>query len=540
MQNSKLTPRQKMINMLYLVLTAILALNVSSEVLDAFKTVNDGIVSSNHSLQYKNSGIYSELSAQFTNDSLKAKMAYEKSQQVRGISAKLYAQLEQYKKEMIAGAGGIDAETGKIKRDDDINVPTHMFVENNGKRGKELKQQIENARAELLKLVPADERAEVDRSLSLKIDSPPGGKSWEVVRFSNVPVVAAVTLLTKYQNDLLGAESHIIEKLYSSIDKDMKKVDRMEAKIISPSNFILQGEPYKADVMVAAYSSTQKPDVFLGSFNSSVKKNTDGSYIMLASASDVPPLISANQLQVEAGFGKILLNNIVTGKKKYTGVVRVKKDAGFEFYPFDGEYQVAPKVAVVAPKMMNVMYIGLDNTLDVSVPGMPQSDVIASYAGAGSLIKNSDGSYNAKPTATGEAKVIVKAKVNGREMVMGEQKFRVKPVPNPISTLDGVYESGKITLAKMRSTRGVVPKMVNFEHVARFTVESFQVSYKSKKDDNITPPITVVGPAYDSRVKELISNRVQIGDAVFIDEIIVRGPAGDKRKLNPLAFVVTK
>ena len=540
MQNSKLTPRQKMINMLYLVLTAILALNVSSEVLDAFKTVNDGIDLTNHSLQSKNSDIYSELGAQFTNDSLKAKMAYEKSQQVRGISAQLFAKLEEYKKEMIQQAGGIDAETGKIKRDDDINVPTQMFVENNGKRGKELKQQIEKTRAELLKLVPEDERADVEQSLSLKIDLPVNGKSWEVARFSDVPVVAAVTLLTKYQNDLLGAEGHVIEKLYSSIDKDMKKVDCMEAKIISPSSFILQGEPYKADVMVAAYSSTQRPDVFLGSFNSSVKKKPDGTYAMLASESDAPPLVNLSKVDVEGGFGKILMNSIATGIKKYTGVVRVKKDAGFEFYPFDGEYQVAPKVAVVAPKMMNVMYIGLDNALDVSVPGVPQSDVTATFTGPGSLIKNTDGSYNAKPTAAGETKVIVKAKVSGREMVMGEQKFRVKTVPNPVSTLDGVYEGGKISLAKMRSTRGVVPKMVNFEHVARFTIESFQVSYKSKKDDNITPPATVTGPAFDSKIKDLVGSRVQIGDAVFIDEIIARGPAGDRRKLNPLAFVVTK
>ncbi len=540
MQNSQLTPRQKMINMLYLVLTAILALNVSSEVLDAFKTVNDGISTSNNSLKSKNFDIYSELNRQFVNDSVKAKMAFEQSRQVRAVSAKLYALLEEYKKEMIAEAGGIDEETGKIKRDDDINVPTRMFVEDGGKKGKELKKQIETTRAELLGLLPKDERAEVDKSLSLKIDAPVAGAEWEFAKFNHVPVVAAVTLLTKYQNDLLGAESHIIETLYSSIDKGFNKVDRMEAKIISPSSFILQGEAYKADVMVAAYSSTQHPEVFLGSFNSTVKKMPNGEYAMLTSSSDAPPLLNATKVDVEGGFGKIMMSGNATGIKKYTGVVRVKKDEQFEFYPFDGEYQVAPKVAVVAPKMMNVMYIGLENALDVSVPGVAQSDVTASLVGAGALIKNNDGSYTAKPTSPGEAKVLVKAKVNGREMVMGEQIFRVKSVPSPITTLDGVYEGGKITLAKIKSTRGIVPKMINFDHITRFTIESYQISYRSKKEDNVSVPVTVMGPLYDAKIKELIGSRVQVGDAVFIDEIIARGPAGDKRKLNPVAFVITK
>jgi len=293
-----------MINMLYLVLTAILALNVSSEVLDAFKTVNDGISTSNNSLKSKNSDIYSELNRQFVNDSVKAKMAFEQSRQVRAVSAKLYALLEQYKKEMIAEAGGIDEETGKIKRDDDINVPTRLFVEDGGKKGKQLKKQIETTRAELLGLLPKEARAEVEKSLSLKIDAPVAGAEWEFAKFNHVPVVAAVTLLTKYQNDLLGAESHIIETLYSSIDRGFKKVDRMEAKIISPSSFILQGEAYKADVMVAAYSSTQHPEVFLGSFNSSVKKMPNGEYAMLTSSSDVPPLTNATKVDVEGGFGK--------------------------------------------------------------------------------------------------------------------------------------------------------------------------------------------------------------------------------------------
>jgi gliding motility-associated protein GldM len=539
MSNVSLTPRQKMINMMYLVLMAVLALNVSAEVLNAFKTVNDGINSSNQSLQSKNADTYSILSKQYEKDSLKAREAYVKAQRAKELSAKLYALLDQYKGQMIKDAGGIDNISGKIKRDDDIDISTRLFVENNGKAGKDLKLQIDSTRLELLKLLDMPDRAEVEKSMPLKTDEVVEGKTWEYAKFNQVPVVAAVTLLSKYQNDLLSAESHIIETLFGDIDRDKHKVDKMAALVTSPSSFVLQGEPYKADVMVAAYSSTQHPEVFIGQFNQDIKKDEHGNYAMISSASDVLPLVNAQKVEVDGGTGKILMPGNAIGNKKYTGVVRVKApNEGYEFYPFEGEYQVAPKVAVVSPKMMNVMYIGLDNTLDVSVPGVAASDVTATFDGQGKLVKNADGSYTALPDRQGQVKIIVKAKVNGREMVMGTQEFRAKIVPSPISTVDFDYEGGKITLAKMKSTRGVIPKVVNFDFKAHFTVESYKMSYRSHKDNNVSLPITVTGPLFDDKVKDIIQHRIQAGDDVFFDDIIVRGPAGDKRKINALAFAV--
>jgi gliding motility-associated protein GldM len=541
MSGVKLTPRQKMINMMYLVLTAILALNVSAEVLNAFKTVNDGISASNNSLRDKNADTYAVLRKQYERDSLKARDAYVKAERAKELSTQLYSLLAQYKTQMIAEAGGLDAITGKIKRDDDIEIATRMFVENNGRNGKDLKLRIENTRAELLKLLSDADRAEGDKLLPLKTNDVDKGKTWEYAKFNQVPVVAAVTLLSKYQNDLLSAESHVIETLFGSIDRDKHKVDEMAAMVMSPSNFVLQGETYKADVMVAAYSSTQHPEVFLGQFNQSVKKDEHGNYPMISSISDALPLSNAQKVEVDGGDGKIIMAGNSIGNKKYTGVVRVKAPGeGYEFYPFEGEYQVAPKMAVVSPKMMNVMYIGLDNTIEVSVPGIASSDVSPVLDAHGSLVKNTDGSYTAKLTAPGSAKVIVKARVNGREMVMGEQQFRVKPVPSPVSTLDGVYEGGKISLTKIRTTRGIVPQVKNFEFAARFEILSYTVSYRSHKEDNISPPMAVTGPVYDDKIKDIIERRLQAGDDIFFDNVIVRGPAGDKRKINDMAFAVTK
>ena len=542
MSGVKLTPRQKMINMMYLVLTAILALNVSSEVLNAFKTVNDGISNSNQSMQSKNADTYSILTKQYERDSIKAKDAFVKAQRAKELSGKLYGLLDQYKAQMVKEAGGIDPLNGKIKRDDDIDIPTRLFVENNGKTGKELKLQIDSTRLELLNLLNAEDRAELEKSMPLKTDGAGEGKTWEYAKFNQIPVVAAVTLLSKYQNDLLSAESHVIETLFGAIDRDKHKVDKMAAMVMSPSSFVLQGEPYKADVMVAAYSSTQHPDIFIGQLNPGIKKNEHGDYAMIACNNETPPLSGAQKIEVDGGTGKILMPGNAIGNKKYAGVVRVKAPGeGYEFYPFDGEYQVAPKVVVVSPKLMNVMYLGLQNDIDVSVPGVAASDITASID-AGSLTKNSDGSYNAKPVSTGLAKVIVKAKVNGRDIVMGEQQFRVKRVPDPISTVDGRLElqGGKITLARMKSTRALIALMQNFDYPVRFEIVSYKMSYKSHKEDNISQPIDVTGPVYNAQVRDIIDHRIQPGDNVLFDDITVKGPAGDKRKLSSLVFVVTR
>lgn len=526
-----------MINMLYLVLTAILALNVSNEVLDAFKTVNDGIGITNHSQSAKNTSVFSDLSRQYAIDSIRSKDAYDKAEKAKVLSNKLNALLEQYKQQIIKEAGGIDAETGKIHRDDDIDIATRIFVENDGTKGKELKKEIEETRVQLLALLNDKDKNEAEKSLALKIDEPKSG-SWEYARFNHVPAVAAVTLLSKYQNDVLSAEGHVVQSLYNSINNKAEIVDRMEAKVFSPSGYILQGEPYQADVMVAASNSTLVPEVFLGTFTDAVKRGPGKDFLPVISSSDALPLINPVKIDVKDGTGKLNLAGNATGNKKYTGAVRVRNsNTGlYEFYPFEGEYQVAPKTAVVSPTMMNVMYIGLDNPIDISVPGVAQSDISAALNGSGNLAKGTNGSYVAKVTTIGPVSVIVKAKINGREMVMGEQKFRVKRIPDPITTLDGIYKGGKIKLAQLRNSKGVIAMLENFDWGANFKVESYEFRYRKKTND--IAMVDNIGPLYNEKIKNMINKQVAPGETVFIDEIVARGPAGDRRKINPVAFEV--
>lgn len=524
-----------MINLIYLVLTAILAINVSGEVLDAFKTVNDGIGHSNTSLHNKNSGIYSEFATQFRNDSARAEVAYKKAQHARELSNKLYDLLEQYKQQMITQAGGIDAETGKIKRDDDLDVSTRLFVENGGQKGKDLRLQIESTRKELIALLDEGGKKNAEQSLALKVDEVPG-KTWEYAKFNQVPVVAAVTVLSKIQNDLLSAEGNVIENLYGSVYKEVDKVDRFSAKVVSPNSYILQGEAYKADIMVAAYNSTQNPEVFLGQFTGDVKRNGNG-YEMITSTKETLPLINPVKVDVNDGIGKLAMQGSSTGDKKYTGMVRVKgTDGKYKFFPFEGEYQVAQKTAIVAPKVMNVLYIGLDNPIDVSVPGIAQSNIVATVDGDGRLEKNNDGSFKALVTKPGIATVKVNAKIDGRVVPMGEKKFRIKRIPNPATTIDGISFGGSATGRYIEQRSGIVPKLDDFIYGDQpWTVLRYVVTIRKGVD---LYRIENEGPAFSAKVNEL-KKGLKKGDAFFVDDVFVKGPDKTERKISPLAYNIT-
>jgi len=199
MAGGKLTPRQKMINMMYLVLTALLALNVSQEVLNAFHLVNEGLQTSNGSLGEKNNGIYKMFDKQMDQDKNKAQQYYDKAQKAKKAATELNDLLAKYKKDIITGAGGIDPETDDIVQRDNIDVATRMFVEEGAgvKRGRELQQKILDTRKELLSYVDEKDRANFKIALDAQTPKKKGeeGAKWEYLTFSHVPATAAVTIL---------------------------------------------------------------------------------------------------------------------------------------------------------------------------------------------------------------------------------------------------------------------------------------------------------------------------------------------------------
>jgi len=539
MAGGVLTPRQKMINMMYLVLTALLALNVSQEVLNAFHLVNEGLQTSNGSLGEKNQGIYKAFDKQLDQDKNKAQQYYDKAQKAKKVANELFTLLETYKKDIVTQAKGIDPETDDIVERDNVDIATRMFVEDGAgvKRGRALQQKILDTRKELIALVDEKDKANFRLSLDAPTPKKKGeeGAKWEYLTFSHVPATAAVTILSKFQNDVVSSEGAVIEYLIKKIGETDFKFDALAAKIIAPSSYIMQGQSYKADIFLAAFNSTQQPEVFPGSL-AGFKRNPDGTYDKLDSPNPLPPGYSESGiLKTEGGMAKLEQGGGSVGERKYGGIIRVKNPTGgYTFYPFEGSYQVAAKAVVVSPIKMNVLYIGVDNPMKISVPGVGQNDVSASLQGAGTLTKNSDGTYTAKVTSVGKCQIAVSAKIEGKVQAMGSEEFRIKRIPDPVPTLGGKLRGGNTQPGAIKAQSGVVALLENFDFEARFNVQSFQMVYSSKGE---IFKAEATGPLFNANMKSFL-DRAKPKDIIFIDEIKVRGPDNQPRKLGQIAFTI--
>ncbi|MFN8299148.1 MAG: gliding motility protein GldM [Chitinophagales bacterium] len=536
MAGGNLTPRQKMINMMYLVLTALLALNVSQEVLNAFRLVNEGLQTSSSSLSEKNAGIYKMFDKQMDTDKGKAQEFYDKAQKARKISADLNKLIESYKTEIVKQAKGIDPETGDIVERDNIDIATRMFVEEGEgvKRGRDLQQKILDARKQLLAL--SDNAVKISLDAQTPKKKGEEGAKWEYLTFSHVPTTAAVTILSKFQQDVISSEGAVIEYLIKKIGETDFKFDALSAKVIAPSSYIMQGQPYKADIFLAAFNSTQQPEVFIGSL-AGFKKNPDGTYDKMDSQNPLPAGYSESSvLKAEGGMGKLEQGTGGSvGEKRYGGIIRVKNPVGgYTFYPFENAYQVAARAVVVSPTKMNVLYIGVPNPMKISVPGVGQGDVSASLNGSGSLAKNPDGTYTATVSTVGKCKIAVSAKIDGKVQAMGEEEFRIKRIPDPIPTLGGKLRGGNTQPGSIKAQSGVVALLENFDFEATFKVVSFQMVFSSKGE---IFKAETQGPLFNQQMKSFL-DRAKPKDIIFIDEIKVVGPDNQPRKLGQIAFQI--
>lgn len=540
MAGGKQTPRQKMINMMYLVLLALLAMNVSNEVLNAFHMVNEGLQTSNKSLGSKNNDIYRAFEKQMQQDAAKAGPFYAKAQVARKVAATLDSVLEMYKKEIIKEAE-VDEETGDLKQRENLDIATRLFVEEGDKgnlRGQDLRKRIKDTREKLLSLIDANDRANFKLPLTDEIPRSKDNKNvaWEYAAFNHVPATAALTILSKFENDVVASEGVVIEYLIKKIGETDFKFDQLAAKIIAPTSYILNGQQYKADIFLAAFNSTQQPEIFLGPLGG-FKKNPDGTYDAVESDKELPAGYSNTPLKVEGGFGKYEVMGSGTGEKTYGGIIRVKNPTGgYKFYPFEGKYQTAPKAVVVSPTKMNVLYIGVDNPMEISVPGVGQNDVTAALEGAGTLSKDptNPSQYIAKVTAVGKCKINVSAKLDGKVQFMDGKEFRIKRIPDPVPTLGGKLRGGNTQPGAIKSQSGIVALLENFDFEARFNVVSFEMVFSSKGEIFKS---TGTGPLFNEQMKNFL-DRAKPKDIIFIDEIKVVGPDKLPRKLGQIAFTI--
>jgi gliding motility-associated protein GldM len=506
-------PRQLMINLMYLVLTAMLALNITKEVLNAFQTINGSIEGSNASIDAKNKQLYQAFETAESKPDMRdrAKPWNDKAKQVRAETDKLNAYLGAWKDSVINRSGGYTENNGvrELKSMEDIDAATRLFVEE--KKGEEVKKHLQDYVNFLVGMFndPAEKEA-LKSQMPIQLKDPKSSEdnptgSWTFGTFHNIPVVAAIAMFSKFQNDVKNAEAIALNSMYKHIDDQVITFEDMEAIAVPKTSYALEGQEMEANVMLVAYNKSYNPSMSS----------------------------SAGPVRVENGIGTVKFKASGAGVKVVNGVISREVNGVTKTYPYKFEYMVGSAGASLQLDKMNVMYIGVENPMTLSASGYNIEDVSLSLPGA-ELKSTGKGTYSAKVTKEGKIEwaINAKARTGGGISKIGGGIIRVKLIPNPQATILG-KSSGYVPTAQFKVQTGILAKVDGFDFETTFRVTKFRFTWVPKTGDPYEKE--VIGAYFNADVKNIMP-RLRPGDRVIMENIKAVGPDGRERSINSITF----
>jgi gliding motility-associated protein GldM len=541
----KQTPRQKMIGMMYLVLTALLALNVQKEVLNAFVIVDEGLTKMNENYEVSNKDLYGTLNQAVAEKEKIGKPYQLIANEVKKRADEICGLINKDKLEIVKTSEGEKSEAishdtiipDKIGGKEKTDVPSEVMITKG--RGKELKDKIESYREYLLSKITNPEARNVKNGIEegLKTKVPPSlslsGESWESYEFEHLPLVGVTTILSGLEAKVRNAESDMIRYLLTMIEKGTFKFTDIDAIVIHNSNYIIKGTNYQAKIFLAAYDKSINPEIWLGPIDSSLNKE-DGTYYYKRNEAATYDTTTVTRTGGKGFYNKTCSS---VGNFKWSGLIRLPAHAGgLDIWkPFREEYQVVEPMLVVSPTKMNVFYMGVDNPVDISVPGVP-ADKLHPAIDNGIIKQVGKGSYIVNPSRAGQnANVSVVAEIDKTtKKNMGTKTFRVRIVPDPVAKVNGIKGAGGIERSVLLAQTGVIAEMENFEFDLQFRVTEFTVSTIV---GGFTTDKTVKSNRFSGDQMSLIKQTIK-GQKVYIENIRAIGPDGTTRQLGSIALMI--
>ena len=535
----KETPRQKMIGMMYLFYTALLALNVSAEILSAFTLVDASLRKTNEITEGVIGDTQNEFVKAMVNDSAGVAPYKALADQVITEANKAYDNIQFWKEKLVFTLEQVENEQqlremhendqesyigDLVSKKDDNNVGGQIFIQEG--HSKEIQDTREAYRDFLISIVNKDtvstEQAKAARAslinqiqqmLSTAKTKSENGEGdsipWNVANFEHLPAAGVLALMTKMQADVRNTESSMLTYLLGQIGKSDMKFNAIKAVVNSPSSYVLVGQPYKAEVFIAAYDSTQNPDILVG-------------------GSPIP---------VNQGVGTFTGNTSSPGVKSWGGVIKLKNKSTGEVkeYPFQSSYEVGVPSVSVSPTKMNVFYIGVDNPVEISASGVPAEKVNASITGGGTLVRKSGAEWVVRVKSQGEVTINCSANIDGQTKSLGSKKFRVKRVPDPRAVIGtGDNKTGGVIAKNSLINQIVRAEMENFDFDLKFQIVQFTVSATVK---GFTQSQESRSSSFTAAQKQIIS-QVPANGKVYIEDIKAKGPDGSVRNLSPIKYTV--
>jgi len=501
MGGGKETPRQKMIGMMYLVLTALLAMNVSKQILQGYLSVNESLVKSKENLTDNNTRVTKAFEGSIGGNAA-AKPYYEKALEAQKLIKEVDMYISELRAKIVAHTEPTALENEKIadtlnlrymEKIDDYDMPSHMLGLGEPKEPEkgpftayELRMKMNGLHDKLVAMVDGMQKDPKTKFLdddyqgikkkfgSIKpTDSnrdEDGVKyNWEMDNFYHLPLAAVYTNLNKFQTDLKNVEAEVLQVFSGASGKLAIKFDAIKARVVAPSSYIAAGQPYEADIFLAASSSK------LAAGDMEIIVGVDSAAAAGGAKGTTVPVVG--------GEGKYSVGTGGEGDQEYKGVIKYKNpDGTFKYYPFTGAYKVAKSGASVSADQMNVFYAGVPNPVTAAAAGISPADISVSATGGGVRVApKGNGKYEFTFTGVGECMVSVSAKTKDGVKSQGPPvKFRVKPLPKPELKIGGKFAPQEMKKNELSMVAGLGAGANGFDFQANFTVLSYEVTGKAK------------------------------------------------------------
>lgn len=574
MAGGKETPRQKMIGMMYLVLTALLALNISKEVLNGFVKVENGLRSTQNTIADKVDDTFGTLKAKYLNNQQKVGPFYNKAEAITKDADELVTYISQLK------ARCMSTSEGDYVEQEPLNFEKYYGVDKNGRdtvlnlmhiqkkdeyqalttfmvgsepsdpidkewSAKALRDAMSKYRDDLVNLkiidnegnertLPENIKKSINHRFSFENEVENGVTVlWEAANFYDVPLAAVMPIMSKMILDVQDAEAEVITWLLGGIEAKSLKFSEVMPLVIPQSNYIIRGDTARANIMLAAFDPTRVPEVYVSGEKWDGVDSSEFDYTGLEA-------LGVNTL----GQGELMFSTkgMSLGEHSYRGVIRYQGPEGdMQSQEFiTPTFTVAEAALVVSPTKMNVFYRGVPNPVEVSVPGVANDKLQVSISSGHRIKKQPDGSYIIEPSSSlSKKKAIISVKgemADGSVTSLGQAEFRVKRIPDPNPQWSGKKPQDRtITKNEVLSFSPLAAKMDNFDFDVKVRVKSFTLRVSK---DGTFKELTSGNNRLTDDMKALLE-RCRRGNTIYFEDIVVKMPDGTERILSPMKLKVT-
>ena len=511
-----------MINLMYVVLMAMLALNVSTDVLKGLQLVSDSLKRSSDNAEHELKTIYDSFAEQMRKNPSKVKPWFDKAQEIKKKSDKLFNFAQQLKFAIAREADGANADPNNLAHKEDLEAAQQIMLAHGNGKGKQLYDMINSYRDYIIKLTPNKRQvAIISSNLSTEIPRSEKqlGKNWQQYMFETMPAIAATTMLTKLQTDVRQAEREVLHELIANIDIKDIRVNELNAYCLPEATTLFPGDEFRSRIFMAAIDTTQRPEIYINGN----KINPNGTYNFRV-----------------GGPGEYSFKGYITMPNAAGEVIRRE---------FTQKYNVIapPSGATVAADMMNVLYAGYSNPVSVSASGISPDKISLTMSGGTLTPNGGNGHYTARPAAVGQDVTFsVSGVVNGKPQAMGSFTFKVRKLPDPTAFIPYKDDKGVVNhfmggrtfpKATLLNTEGIGAAIDDGLLNIDFKVISFETTFFDNMGNAI--PEKSDGAKFSERQRNMF-RRLSAGKRFYINRVKALGPDGIQRDLPQALEVIVR